>query len=365
MNQNHYCIIMAGGTGVRFWPMSRSAKPKQFIDILGQGKSMLRTTFYRFAHIVPIENILIVTSQQYIELVKDQIPQMPVENILAEPYKRNTAPCIAYALYKIRSKNPDATVVISPSDHHITGETNFAGTIQCALDHAAELDRIFTVGIQPTRPDTNYGYIQINTSLTKNLDNHEAYGVKTFTEKPDVEMAKVFMQTGEFLWNSGMFISGVKTLIGEIEKYLPGIAQLFEGGNDKYYTDQEASFIKQAYLNCENISIDYGVMEKTQKARVLKADFGWSDVGTWTSIYEHSPHKDDQANIVKASESLLPGTSKSIIQEEKPGKMVVVKGLENFIIIDTDDVLMICPKEDKAVKEIVAELTAKEKTKYL
>lgn len=356
---------MAGGTGVRFWPMSRSAKPKQFIDILGQGKSMLRTTFYRFAHIVPIENIIVVTSQQYVELVKDQIPQMPVENILAEPYKRNTAPCIAYAIYKIRKKNPDASVVIAPSDHNITGETNFAATVQCALDHAAELDRIFTVGIQPTRPDTNYGYIQINTAVTKTFCNHEAFGVKTFTEKPDVAMAKVFLETGEFLWNSGMFISGVKTLIEEFEKYLPGVASTFAAGIDKYYTDQEEGFIKQAYLNCENISIDYGVMEKTQKARVLKADFGWSDVGTWTSIYEHSPHKDANANIVKAAESLLADTKCSIVQEDKSGKLIVVKGLENYIVIDTDDVLMICPKEDKAVKEIVAEITAKEKTKFL
>jgi len=356
---------MAGGTGVRFWPMSRTAKPKQFIDILGQGKSMLRTTFYRFAHIVPIENIIVVTSQQYVELVKDQIPQMPVENILAEPYKRNTAPCIAYAIYKIRKKNPNATVVISPSDHHITGEDNFAGTIQCALDHAAELDHIFTVGIQPTRPDTNYGYIQINTAVTKTFCNHEAFGVKTFTEKPDAAMAKVFLETGEFLWNSGMFISGVDTLIGEFEKYLPGVASTFAAGMDKYYTDQEESFIKEAYLNCENISIDYGVMEKTQKARVLKADFVWSDVGTWTSIYEHSPHKDEKGNIVKATESLLTDTTKTIVQEDKSGKLIVVKGLENFIVIDSDDVLMICPKEDKCVKEIVAEITAKEKTKFL
>lgn len=356
---------MAGGTGVRFWPMSRTAKPKQFIDILGQGKSMLRTTFYRFAHIVPIENIIVVTSQQYVELVKDQIPQMPEENILAEPYKRNTAPCIAYAAYKIRKKNPNATVVISPSDHHITGEANFAGTIQCALDHAAELDRIFTVGIQPTRPDTNYGYIQISTAVTITFCNHEAFGVKTFTEKPDAEMAEVFLETGEFLWNSGMFIAGVDTLIGEMEKYLPGVASTFAAGEEKYYTDQEETFIKQAYLNCENISIDYGVMEKTQKARVLKADFGWSDVGTWTSIYEHSPHKDKNGNIIKATESLLTDTTKTIVQEDKSGKLIVVKGLENYIVIDTDDVLMICPKEDKSVKEIVAEITAKEKTKYL
>lgn len=365
MNANNYCIIMAGGSGTRFWPMSRNAKPKQFLDILGQGKSLLRSTFWRMAHIVPVENILIVTSRQYVDIIRDQVPQIPEDNILAEPYRRNTAPCIAYAVYKILEKNPEAGVVITPSDHHIMGETNFASTIQCALDNAAPIDRIFTIGVVPSHPDTNYGYIQINKTLARDLGGHQAYGVKTFTEKPDEALAKVFVSTGEFLWNSGMFIAGVKTLVAEFETCLPAVASIFAAGKGKYCTPQEKDFINRAYHDCPNISFDYGVMEKTRKARVIKADFGWSDVGTWTSIYEHSPHKDSSGNIVKASDNLISNTRGCIVKEDNAGKLVVIKGLENYIVVDTGDVLMICPLSDKAVKETVADLTSGEKTKFL
>ena len=360
---NNYCIIMAGGTGTRFWPMSRAARPKQFLDIFGKGKSFLRTTFYRFAHIIPIENILVVTSSQYAELVRDQLPQLPEENLLLEPYKRNTAPCIAYAAYKIRKKNPDATVVVTPSDHLIFGEENFMDTIRCALDGAASIDSIFTIGIEPTRPDTNYGYIQINTENQLDLGGHFAYGVKTFTEKPNPDLAKVFKESEEFLWNSGMFISNVRTLIAEFEKCLQSVATVFAAGESVYYTPAEAAFIKNAYCNCENISMDYGVMEKTDRVSVIMADFGWSDVGTWTSVYEHANLK--ETNAVKASESVITDVRNSLIDEENTAKLIVVRGLDGYIVVDTPDVLMICPKDDRIVKDIVTDLSLKEKNKYL
>lgn len=361
---NNYCIIMAGGSGTRFWPLSRAARPKQFLDILGKGKSFLRTTFYRFAHIVPIENIIVVASEQYAELVRDQLPQLPEENLLLEPYKRNTAPCIAYAAYKLRKKNPDANVVVTPSDHLIIGEDNFVNTIKCALEGASVRDSIFTIGIEPTRPDTNYGYIQISRENQDNFGGHYSYGVKTFTEKPSADLAKVFVESDEFLWNSGMFISNVKTLIGEFEKCLKSVADTFAAGVDAYYTPREKAFIKTAYCNCENISVDYGVMEKTDKVSVIKADFGWSDIGTWTSVYEHSPNKDANSNAIKAGEAVISGVKNSIIHESDTGKLVVIRGLDNFIVVDTGDVLMICPKEDKVVKEIVNDLSVKKK-KYL
>ncbi len=365
VDKNNYCIIMAGGSGTRFWPMSRVARPKQFLDILGQGKSFLRATFYRFAHIVPIENIFVVASAQYADLVREQLPQMPQENLLSEPYKRNTAPCIAYAAYKLREKNPDATVIITPSDHLIVGEDNFVDTIRCAASMASTTDRIFTIGIKPTRPDTNYGYIQTTPETIAEEGGHLACGIKTFTEKPDADLAKVFMESEEFLWNSGMFISNLRTLIGEFEKCLPGLSSMFAAGSGVYYTDGEEAFIKSVYCNCENISIDYGVMEKTSRAGVVKADFGWSDVGTWSSVYEHSPNRDGNRNLIKANEAVLSEVSDSIVQENNPGKLVVVRGLEDFLVVDTPDVLMICPKDDATVKEIVADLSVKDKTKYL
>jgi len=363
MNDNYYCVIMAGGSGTRFWPMSRNDKPKQFLDILSLGRTFLQSTFDRFAQIVPKENILVVTSAQYYDIVREQIPEMPDDNILLEPYKRNTAPCIAYATYKLLAKNPYATVVVTPSDHFITNEANFCSNIRAALDLASNSDSLYTVGINPTRPDVNYGYIQFNKSSRNEFEGESVFQIKTFTEKPNLEVAKVFIETGEFLWNSGMFIWNLQSIKREMESSLPEVASLFKGGC--YYTESEKEFINKVYGDCPSISIDYGVMEKTKKALVFLSTFGWSDVGTWTSVYEQSQHKDDNGNIIKCDASLLPDVRGSIIKEDKPNKLVAIRGLDNYLVIDTDDVLMICPKEDKVVKQFVADLTSSEKTKYL
>lgn len=356
---------MAGGSGTRFWPMSRVAKPKQFLDILDMGKTFLRMTYNRFTPIIPPENVLIVSSEQYRDLIKDQLPQIPDENILLEPLKRNTAPCIAYAIYKLRKKNPNASVVITPADHYITGEANFTSSIARALDFVAHNDQILTIGIEPTRPDTNYGYIQMNRGAHRKVEGHSIYAVKTFTEKPDVETAKVFCSTGEFLWNSGMFISNIRSLIAEFECCLPEVASLFAAGDALWYTPAEQDFVLGAYRGSPNISIDYGVMEKTRKAWVLPADFGWSDLGTWTTVYDLSSSKDENGNIIKTRESIIQDTRGTLIREKQEGKLVVVRGLEDFLVIDTEDVLMICPRNDKYVKDFVTDLTAREKNRYL
>ena len=356
---------MAGGSGTRFWPMSRVAKPKQFLDILDMGKTFLRMTFNRFTTVIPPENVLIVSSEQYRDLIKDQLPQIPDENILLEPLKRNTAPCIAYAIYKLRQKNPNASVVITPADHYITGEANFTSSIARALDFVAHNDQILTIGIEPTRPDTNYGYIQMNRGAHRKVEGHSIYAVKTFTEKPDVETAKVFCSTGEFLWNSGMFISNIRSLIAEFESCLPEVASLFAAGDALWYTPAEQDFVLGAYRGSPNISIDYGVMEKTRKAWVLPADFGWSDLGTWTTVYDLSPTKDESGNIIKTHESIIQDTRGTLIREKQEGKLVVVRGLEDFLVIDTEDVLMICPRNDKFVKDFVTDLTTREKNRYL
>ena len=356
---------MAGGSGTRFWPMSRVAKPKQFLDILDLGKTFLRMTYNRFTPIIPPENVLIVSSEQYRDLIKDQLPQIPDENILLEPLKRKTAPCIAYAIYKLRKKNPNASVVITPADHYITGEANFTSSIARALDFVAHNDQILTIGIEPTRPDTNYGYIQMNRGAHRKVEGHSIYAVKTFTEKPDVETAKVFCSTGEFLWNSGMFISNIRSLIAEFESCLPEVASLFAAGDALWYTPAEQDFVLGAYRGSPNISIDYGVMEKTRKAWVLPADFGWSDLGTWTTVYDLSSSKDENGNIIKTRESIIQDTRGTLIREKQEGKLVVVRGLEDFLVIDTEDVLMICPRNDKYVKDFVTDLTAREKNRYL
>lgn len=356
---------MAGGTGTRFWPVSRAARPKQFLDILGVGKSFLRMTFFRYAQIVPMENIYVVTSENYADLVMGQIPQLYEENLILEPLKRNTAPCVAYATYKILKRNPKATAIIAPSDHNLSGMDNFRDTITCALDYAAKNDALLTIGVQPTHPNTNYGYIQANMKSVESVGDHNVYKVKTFTEKPNADLAKVFIETGEFFWNSGMFIWNLKSFKSELEKCLPDVAELFKAGMDYYDTPKEEEFIRQTYRDCPSISVDYGVMEKTRKAKVFMANFGWSDVGTWTSVYEHSPKKDGASNLVDAADSIVTDVKDSIIREDKEGKLIVVRGLENYLVIDTEDALMICPKDDEVVKQIVGDLTIKDKTRYL
>ena len=365
MNDRYYAIIMAGGVGSRFWPVSRNEMPKQFLDILGIGKSFLQMTVARFAKIVPMENILIVSASKYKDLIFQQLPDIKEENVLLEPYKRNTAPCIAYATYKLMSRDPDATVVVSPSDHFIADEGLFLDTVSTVMKYASSNDELFTIGIKPTSPNVNYGYIQANKKRGYEFEGHKAFAVKTFTEKPDAELAKVFMESGEFLWNSGIFIWNLKTAKSELEKCLPNVASMFAAGEGLYYTPAEKDFIRKVYEDSTSISIDYGMMEKTKKAHVFEGLFGWSDLGTWQSLYEHVPTKDADANAVQAVHSILTRVGGSIIYEADPKKLVVVKGLDNYMVIDTGDALMICPRDDASVKETLVDLAVKDKEGWL
>ncbi|MBO4537156.1 MAG: mannose-1-phosphate guanylyltransferase [Bacteroidales bacterium] len=360
MNNNHYCIIMAGGIGSRFWPVSRQARPKQFIDILGVGKTFLQMTFERYAAIVPAENILVVTARRYYDLVREQLPQVSDDNILLEPYKRNTAPCVAYATYKLYKKNPDATVIVAPSDHLIIGETQFRETMLAALETASKSDRLYTIGIDPTRPETNYGYIQISKADAGRMGRHQSFPVKTFTEKPNADLAKVFLETGEFFWNSGMFIWSLKAIKSELEHCLPEVTSLFRGGEEFYYTPGENDFIRRVYEDCPAISIDYGVMEKTRKAWVFLSDFGWSDLGTWESVYERAA-KDDDGNLIRVNVPMIDEVKQSVVICSDPEKLVVARGLENIMVIDLSDVLLVCRRDDRTVKDIVTDLTMKDK----
>jgi len=355
---------MSGGVGSRFWPMSRSSKPKQFLDILGTGRTLLQMTIDRFSKFIPIENIIVVTAAQYKDLTLEQIPNLPEENILLEPYKRNTAPCIAYASYKLFKHNPNATVVVSPADHLIVGDEAFSTTIQNALSYAKEHDHIFTIAVKPTFPNTNYGYIQADTKRSIQIGKNQLYGVTTFTEKPDYEMAQLFIDTGEFYWNSGMFIWNVKTIIRELEQHLPEVSTLFSSMLEHYFTDREQEHINRIYADSTTVSIDYGLMEKTTCAWTFIADFNWCDIGTWSSLYD-SFEKDNRGNAIKCSEGIFKDMKNCIVHQANNEKLVFIKGLEEYMVVDTNDVLMICPRTDAAVKEVLSNLALEEKREYL
>ena len=355
---------MAGGVGSRFWPVSRNAMPKQFLDILGTGRSFLQMTFDRFTKIIPNNNIFVVTSALYSDMVKQQLPELPVENIMNEPFRRNTAPCITYATFKIKMKNPDATIVVTPSDHFISNETLFLETMKCALDYASVHDQLFTLGVDPSRPETGYGYIQCNMKESCTVDGNIAYKVKTFTEKPNEELAKVFVESGEFLWNSGIFVWNVKTIDKGLAQGLPEVYNLFRDSAKDFWTDREEVAVNHIYGECPSISIDYGLMEKTKDAWVFQASFGWSDLGTWGSLYLHAP-KDSKENLIKCKERMIDSTKGSIVFSTEKDKLVVVKGLEDYLVVNTDDVLMICPRADAKFKEVIADLAVNDKSKFM
>lgn len=361
--KNCYCVIMAGGAGTRFWPLSRTAKPKQFLDVADTGKTFIRQTFERFSRIVPQENIIVVTASRYSDLVREQLPELPSENLLLEPYSRNTAPCIAYATYTLLKRDPEARVVVTPSDHLISDDEAFSQTISYAFDYVAGHDVLMTLGVVPTRPDTNYGYVQA-------YGGHEAYTrneplqVKTFTEKPDRELAKVFISTGEFFWNAGVFVWKAATIRQEMEKHLPEVTGLFSGWENAIGSRIEADFIARAYTDCLNISIDYGVMEKTDRAWIYPVRFGWADVGTWESLYNYIPTKDAMGNTFSAGKTLTENTRDTMIISPERKKLIAVKGLEDYMVIDTDDVLVICPKDDKKFKDFISGIAMPEFEKY-
>jgi mannose-1-phosphate guanylyltransferase len=360
-NCRNYCVIMAGGIGSRFWPLSTADRPKQFIDILGIGKTLLQLTFERFNRIMPAENVFVVTSEKYKDLVMSQLPQLTESQVLLEPLRRNTAPCIAYATYKILSICPTAKIVVSPSDHLILKEDLFLNEIDKGLQFAGEKEVLVTLGIQPSRPETGYGYIQVNEKMEFNLFDN-LYKVKTFTEKPDRAMAQVFLDTGEFYWNSGIFVWSASAIQRAFEKYLPDVNALFESGRKLLNTADECFFINKTYSECPNISIDYGIMEKADNVYVLTADFGWSDLGTWGSLYENHPH-DQKGNAVSGSKIFLYDTEGCIVNLP-PDKIAVIQGLEDYIVVESQKILLICKKDDEQqIRQFVADVTLAEENK--
>lgn len=353
IHPDNYCVIMAGGIGSRFWPMSRTSYPKQFHDVLGLGETLIQMTYGRFLSICPPENIFVVTNTEYAGLVQEQLPDLNADQIIQEPMRRNTAPCIAYANYKIATINPNARIVVAPSDHLITKEEAFRETVNLALDHCSENDALITLGIKPSRPDTGYGYIQFIE--TASAPNDRIKKVKTFTEKPDLEIAREFIASGDFYWNSGIFIWSLKAISQAFKKHLPELDELFEELKPIYNTPDEEKQIADIYAICENISIDYGVLEKAENVDVVLSDFGWSDLGTWGSLYTHLS-KDDKGNALLGQHIVVSESGGNIVKTPN-GKLVAIQGLDNHIVIDTGDILLICPlEEEQKIKQLVNDL---------
>lgn len=358
MNKHFYVVIMAGGVGSRFWPYSRNDHPKQFIDVLGTGSSLLQLTYERFLNVCPAENIYIVTSKDYYKLVKDQLPDMTDDQILLEPVRKNTAPCIAYASYKIANKDPKATMVVTPSDHAILKEEIFIKAVNKSLKYAFENDILITLGIEPNRPETGYGYIQYH------IDNGSDFKkVKTFTEKPQIDLAKKFIESGDFVWNAGIFIWNVTSINKAFQNFLPEISESFESISDSYYTSKEKKAIQRAYSHFKIISIDYGVMEKADNVYVILGDFGWSDLGSWGSLHDIKD-KDGNNNVIEAN-VLLYDTHDSIFLG-KDNKLIVVQGLKDYLIADTGDVLLICKKDiESEMRGIIKDVKSKKGEDYI
>ena len=357
MVKNTYCVIMAGGVGVRFWPKSRRMMPKQFLDILGTGKSFVRSTFERFSSIVPTEKFIVVTNRNYKNLVLEQIPELDESQVLCEPIGRNTAPCIAYAAYSLLKKDPDARMIVTPSDHLVLNESVFHSIIKECLEFATTQGALMTIGIHPNRPETGYGYIQKSNGDIISR-------VKSFTEKPNLELAQTFVDCGEFFWNSGIFIWSVQAIVEAFVKYLPEHHALFNARFHAFGTEFAAEAIEQVFSECKAISIDYGVMEKADNVYVRCGDFGWSDVGTWGSVYQLS-EKDKNGNAVVADACYTYSSERTFISLPK-GKVAVVNGLKDYIVVDTPDALLICPRSDEqSIKNYIDDVHFNEGEKYI
>ena len=348
MSTSHrYCVIMCGGVGSRFWPYSREDRPKQFIDFFGTGRSLLQMSYDRILSIVPAENIIIVTNAKYAPLVAEQLPDLRKENILLEPARRNTAPCIAWAARHIAALDPDASMIVTPSDHLITRENIFEQCVRTGFDFVETTDALLTFGINPVRPETGYGYIQIGEPVTDTISR-----VKTFTEKPDLELAKVFLESGEFLWNSGIFLWSARAILSALAKHAPDLHGAFEQGAAAFGTKEETAWIERNFASCPAISIDYAVMEKASNVFVQKGAFGWNDLGTWSALYDNSP-KNSAANVTQNCRVLAYESTGNIFAV-KGDKLVVVQGLTDYIIADSGDVLLVCPKsEEQRIKLMV------------
>ncbi len=353
MNKNNYAVIMAGGIGSRFWPMSKVTFPKQFLDILGTGETLIQQTFNRLQRVCPKENILIVTNKNYKDLCLEQLPNVIESNILCEPAMRNTAPCVAYAAFKIQSMNENANMIIAASDHIILKEDEFVRVASDCLEVVAKNDILLTLGITPSRPDTGYGYIQFTT---EKLDNHQRIRkVKTFTEKPNQELALNFLDSGDFLWNSGMFVWSAKSITLAFRKQLRDMYDVFEQGKQFYNTSKETEFIDRVFPGCKNISIDYGIMEKSENAYVYPTDLGWSDLGTWGSLYAHLD-LDENRNAVQGNKVMLYDSTDNIIKVPND-KVVVMQAMNGYIVVENEGTLLICKKEnEQQIKQFVADL---------
>ncbi len=344
---------MGGGIGSRFWPFSRETRPKQFLDFFGTGRSLLQSTFDRFNQIIPAENIFIVTNDLYSGLVKEQLPELKDNQILLEPTRRNTAPCIAFAVYHIQAINPNANIVVAPSDHLILNESHFLENIRLGLDFVRKSPSLLTMGVKPSRPETGYGYIQSDEPGDSNFQK-----VKAFTEKPNYELAKIFFESGEFYWNSGIFIWNVQTILEAFRKFLPEITTRFDKGIRLFNTEEEKTFIDEQFPSCPNISIDYGIMEKADNVYMLCAEFGWSDLGTWGSLYDLAD-KDENENATLKCQSLFYESSRNIVTLSD-GKLAVVQGLDDCIVAESGNVLLICKKsEEQRIKQFVTDANLK------
>lgn len=348
-NQNQYCVIMAGGIGSRFWPMSTTKFPKQFQDILGTGRTMIQQTYDRISKIIPNENIFVITNKEYVNLCQEQLTNIPKENIVGEPMMKNTAVCNIYMANKLFALNSEAKMVILPADHLILKEDNFIEKIELAFSIVKKNDYLITLGITPTRSDTGYGYIQYSSNSEDKI-----FKVKTFTEKPNLELAKAFLESGDFLWNAGIFIWSAKSIISAFEKFLPNMIQEFQSCD--YNSQTEANCIEAIYPNVEKISVDNGIIEKAKNVYVIPADLGWSDLGTWTSVYQNG-EKDKSENAINNKNVLTYNCERSIVRVKDKDKLVVIDGLKDFIVVDTDKSLLICPIEnDQRIKDYVMDL---------
>jgi mannose-1-phosphate guanylyltransferase len=359
---NRYVIIMAGGVGSRFWPLSRRDKPKQFLDIIGSGETLLQQTYRRFKGTCPEKNIFVVTSADHRDLVIEQLGIDP-SRVLGEPFRRNTAPCLAYGTFRILKENPDAIIAVTPADHLIVKEEKFCDVIKSCFLFAEKNDGLITLGIQPDRPETGYGYIQADQKKpVKGYEN--LVKVKTFTEKPDLDLARVFLESGDFFWNSGIFIWNIKSILAAFEKHMPDMYSVFEEGKEIYGTKQEKSFIGKTYAECRSISIDYGIMEKADNVYVMCTDIGWSDLGTWSSLYEHSA-TDKKGNSTIRGEIFSYGNERNIFNVS-PDKIAVIQGLKDYIVVDSEDVLLIVRKEEEQnIKQYLDDVKNATKDKYL
>ena len=342
MKDNTYCVIMAGGIGSRFWPLSRKKLPKQFLDFYNTGRTLLQQTFDRYCKVVNKEHIYVVTNTEYTELVKEQLPEVLPEHILSEPTRRNTAPCMAWATYHIHAINPEASIIFTPSDHLIIKEEEFIKNINDGLRYVHDHKRLLCIGIKPHRAETRYGYIQVGE-----CDKDNFYHVKTFTEKPEPELAEVFVESGEFYWNAGIFLGKAHTIIEAFHKHTPELASHFESfeGDTPFGTASEKEYIEQRFPACPNESIEYGILEKTENVYTMTCDFGWSDLGTWSTYYDSLP-KDENGNVRQRKKVIFYDCKDCFAGTRVEKKIIIIQGLENYLIADTEKVLLICPKDD-------------------